>query len=326
MQRCNPPGSGSAGGDSIGAPADTPIGLIAGAGELPLLVARNVRRAGRPLAVVALRGWADPRLRELAGSHVRGAFCWRGIVQVGRWIRALRRAGCREVVMVGRVRKAEMFAGPRWVQWLRYLPDLTTIRLWYFHVRDKRNDTLLAAVADELGRRGVTMIDSTRYIPEALAPAGLLVPGDGDDGPPRVRPISDAPRAVIDDAAFAWPLLKQIAALDIGQAVAVKEREIIAVEAIEGTDRLIERAGALCPQRGWTLVKVAKPDQDMRFDVPTIGPTTIENLARAGAVAVVVEAGRTIILERSRMLELAQRLKIAVIGVREFTPESGVLQ
>ena len=317
MKRCDPVG------ESAGASADAPIGLIAGAGELPLLVARNLCRAGRPLAVVGLRGWADPRLRALAASHARGRFCWRGIVQVGRWARALRRAGCREVVMVGRVRKAEMFAGPRWLQWLRYLPDCTTIRLWYFHVRDKRNDTLLAAVADELGRRGVTMIDSTRYIPEALAPEGLLVPGGADDEPPSVRPLSDAPRAVIADAAFAWPLLKQIAAMDIGQSIAVKEREIIAVEAIEGTDRLIERAGALCPQRGWTLVKVAKPDQDMRFDVPTIGPATIENLARAGAVAVVVESARTIILERSRTLDLARRLNVAVIGVHDLGASTG---
>src|SRR5262249_27501520 len=152
-------------------------------------------------------------------------FCWRGIVQLGRWIRALRKAGCREVVMVGRVQKSTMFAGPRWLQWLRYLPDLTSIRVWYFHARDKRNDTLLRAVADEMARRGMTMIDSTKYIPEAMAEEGPLTP--------------QVPAGVMADAEFAWPLVKQIGAMDIGQAVAVKEREIIAVEAIEGTDRLI---------------------------------------------------------------------------------------
>lgn len=287
-------------GNESGSPrAAAPIGLIAGAGELPLLVARNVVGAGLPLAVVALRGWADPGLREFAAAHVRGSFCWRGIVQVGRWARALRRAGCREVVMVGRVRKTEMFAGPRWVQWLKYLPDLTTIRIWYFHVRDKRNDTLLTAVADELQRRGITMIDSTKYIPEAMVETGALTP---------------ASENVLRDAAFAWPLLKQVAALDIGQSIAVKEREIIAVEAIEGTDKLIERAGQLCPQGGWTLVKVAKPNQDMRFDVPTIGPMTIENLRRARAAGLVVEAGKTIILERERTLTLARSYRIGVVG------------
>jgi DUF1009 family protein len=151
------------------------------------------------------------------------------------------------------------------------------------------------------------MIDSTRYIPEAMAEEGLLTASGA-------RPISDAPRRVLDDAAFAWPLLKQIAAMDIGQSIAVKEREVIAVEAIEGTDRLIERAGQLCPQGGWTLVKVAKPDQDMRFDVPTIGPGTIENLHAAKAAGLVVEAGKTIILEREKTLALAQRYGVAVVG------------
>ena len=273
-----------------------PLGLIAGEGELPKLVARGARAAGRRVTVVALRGCADPALRELADT-----FCWRGIVQLGRWIRVFRSAGCREVVMAGRVRKARMFAGPRWLQWLQYLPDLTSIRVWYFHARDKRNDALLGAVADELARRGLTLVDSTKFCPQALAPAGVLTP-------------FEPPRAVLDDAEFAWPLAKQIAALDIGQAVAVKEREIIAVEAIEGTDQLIARAGQLCPAGGWTLVKVAKPNQDMRFDVPTIGAGTIENLKKSGAAAVVVEAGKTLLLERERLLELAKRYRIAVIG------------
>lgn len=279
-----------------------PLGLIAGEGELPLLVARNARAAGRSVVTVALRGSADAALRDWSDE-----FRWCGVARLGAWIRFLRRCGCREVVMVGRVRKAAMFAGPRWLQWLQYLPDWTSIRVWYFATRDKRNDTLLSAVADELARRDVTMIDSTRYIPEALAEEGLLLP----EGP---RPASEAPRRVLDAAAFAWPLLKQIAAMDIGQSIAVKEREIIAVEAIEGTDQLIDRAGALCPQGGWTLVKVAKPDQDMRFDVPTIGPQTIENLKRAGAVGLVVEAGKTILLQREETLRRARQWRIAVVG------------
>ncbi len=279
-----------------------PIGLLAGEGELPRLVARNVRAAGRQLVVVALRGCADPALREQAA-----AFYWRGIAQLGRWIRAFRRHGVTEVVMVGRVRKSTMFAGPRWLQWLRYVPDLTSIRVWYGRTRDKRNDTLLCAVADEMSRRGLTMIDSTRYIPEALAPEGVLTPQG-------VQPLASAPRRMLDAAEFAWPLLRQIAGMDIGQALAVKEREIIAVEAIEGTDRLIARAGELCPQGGWTLLKIAKPNQDMRFDVPTIGPTTIENLHQARAAGIVVEAGKTIILQREQTLARAAALRIVVIG------------
>ena len=273
-----------------------PLGLIAGEGELPRLVAAGARRAGRPIAIVALRGYARSSLRELADS-----FCWRGVARLGAWIRVLRRAGCREVIMVGRVRKSAMFAGPRWLQWLQYLPDLTSIRVWYLHARDKRNDSLLRAVADEMQRKGLTLIDSTRYCPEALAEQGVLAGGQPS-------------KRVLDDADFAWPLAKQIGALDIGQALAVKEREIIAVEAIEGTDALIERAGALCPAGGWTLVKVAKPDQDMRFDVPTIGPTTIENLHRHKAAGLVIEAGKTIVLEREKTLRLADRLRIVLIG------------
>ncbi len=274
----------------------SPLGLIAGEGEFPKLVARGARRAGRTVAVVALRGSADPDLQELADR-----FCWRGVVQLGRWIRAFRRAGCREVIMAGRVRKSDMFAGPRWLQYLRYLPDLTSMRVWYVHARDKRNDSLLGAVADELQRRGLTLIDSTRYCPEALAPAGALTP-------------FDPPALVQADIDFGWPLIKEIARLDIGQSIAVKEREVIAVEAIEGTDRLIERAGQLCPQGGWTLIKVAKPQQDMRFDVPTIGPNTIEHLKQHRAGALVVEAGKTIVLEQDRLIELATKHRIAVIG------------
>ncbi len=273
-----------------------PLGLIAGAGELPKLVARGARQAGLRVCAVGLRGFADPDVATLVDEF---RVC--GVARLGAWIRTLRRAGCREVVMVGRVRKADMFAVPRWRQWLHYLPDLTSIRVWYFATRDKRNDTLLGAVADELGRRGLTLIDSTRYIPEALAQPGLLTGGE-----PSV--------AMQRDLEFAWPIARQIAALDIGQAVAVKEREIIAVEAIEGTDALIERSGKLCPAGGWTLVKLAKPNQDMRFDVPTIGLHTIENLHRAGARGLVVEAGKTILLDREKLIEVARRLGICVIA------------
>lgn len=275
---------------------EPPLGLIAGEGAFPKLVAQGARAAGRPVAVVALRGSADPSLRVLADR-----FCWRGVVQLGRWIRALRRAGCREVIMAGRVRKADMFAGPRWLQYLQYVPDLTSIRVWYRHVRDRRNDALLGAVADEMQRRGLTLIDSTRYCPEALAAAGLLTTTK-----PGAR--------VHDDISFGWPIAKEIARLDIGQSLAVKEKEVIAVEAIEGTDGLIERAGNLCPQGGWTLIKVAKPDQDMRFDVPTIGPNTIENLHKARGAALVVEAGKTLVMEREKLIMLAERYRIAVLG------------
>lgn len=277
-----------------------PIGLVAGAGDLPLEVARGIRAAGRGLTVVGLNPWASNELQQLADR-----FCWRGILRVGGWIRALRRAGCEEVIMVGRVRKADMFAMPRWKQWLYYLPDWTSISIWY-GVKDRRNDALLAGIADAMAAKGLTMIDSTRYIPEAMADEGVLTPGS-------------PPARVLADADFAWPILKQIAGLDIGQSIAAKEREIIAVEAIEGTDKLIERTGELCPQGGWTLIKVAKPDQDMRFDVPTIGLETIENLARHKAAGLVIEAGKTILLQREQTIRRAAELGISIIGRRDPT-------
>jgi DUF1009 family protein len=278
--------------------SDAPLGLIAGQGELPRAVALGARAAGRRLAIVALRGFGDPGLRSL-GERFREC----GVARLGAWIRFFRRAGCREVVMVGRVRKADMYAMPRWRQWLIYLPDLTSIRVWYHRARDKRNDALLGAVADEMQRRGLTMIDSTRYIPEVLAAEGVLT-------------ACEPSRQVLNDAEFAWPIAREIGRLDIGQSVAVKEREIIAVEAIEGTDALIARAGELCPAGGWTLVKLAKPAQDPRFDVPTVGPETIENLRRARAAGLVVEAGRTILLERERTIALANQYRIAILGRR----------
>lgn len=282
-----------------------PLGLIAGAGELPVVTARNARQAGRRLAVVGLRGWADPALAGLADR-----FRWAGVARVGAWIRFLRAAGCREAVMVGRVRKADMFLTQRWRQWLQYVPDWTSVKIWCWQTRDKRNDTLLAAVADALRRGGVELMDSTLYCAECMAEPGWLTPGG-------VRPYEAAPRRVRDDAAFGWPILREVARLDIGQAIAVKEREVIAVEAIEGTDRLIERAGKLCPAGGWVLLKSAKPAQDMRFDVPTVGPQTIENLHRARAAALVVEAGKTIILERETTLKRAAELGITVLGLEE---------
>ncbi len=271
----------------------TSLGIIAGAGRFPFMVADGARRAGCRVVVVGLRGLADPSLAAHAD-----AFRWGGMVRVGGWIRAFRRAGVARAIMAGSVRKSEMYGRLRM---LRYLPDWTTIRLWFFTAADKRNDTLLRSVADELARRGITLQDSTQYCTEALAPAGVLT---------RVQPTA----AQLRDVEFGWPIAREIGRLDVGQAIAVKETEVIAVEAIEGTDRMIERAGALCRQGGWMLIKVAKPNQDRRFDVPTVGPATIENLHRHGATALVIEAGQTLLIERDRLVDLADRHAICILA------------
>ena len=269
------------------------IGIIAGAGRFPFLVAAGARQAGCRVDVIALRGLADPRLAELADR-----FRWSGMVRLGQWIRTLRRWGDRRAILAGSVRKSDMYGRLRL---LRYLPDWTSIKLWFFTVPDKRNDTVLRAVADELADHGITLESSVQYCADDLAPEGVLT-------------SRQPSTAQLKDLAFGWKLAKEMGRLDIGQSIAVKETEVIAVEAIEGTDRMIERAGGLCKHGGWMLIKVAKPDQDMRFDVPTVGPGTIENLGRHGAKMLVVEAGKTLIVDRPALLEAADRAGIVVVG------------
>lgn len=277
-----------------------PLGIIAGAGRFPFLVAEGARRAGRPVVIVGLRGLASPELREHA-DH----FCWSGVVRLGRWIRVFRRRGVAEAVMAGSVRKSEMYGRLRLI---RYLPDWTSIRLWFFEVPDRRNDTLLRATADHMRRKGITLINSVQYCPDHLPGAGVLS---------RRQPSA----GLWKDITFGWPIAKESGRLDIGQSIAVKEQEVIAVEAIEGTDRMIERAGQLCRQGGWTLIKVAKPNQDLRFDVPTVGPETIENLHRNRAAALVFEAGQTLAVDRERLVARANELGMVVVAFDGQVPE-----
>ncbi|MEE9293603.1 MAG: UDP-2,3-diacylglucosamine diphosphatase LpxI [Phycisphaerae bacterium] len=269
------------------------VGLIAGAGRFPFMVADGARRAGCRVVIVALRGLADPELASHADS-----FHWAGLARMGRWIRIFSRAGVKRAVMAGYVHKQVMYGRFRL---LKLLPDWTGFKLWFFHLRDKRNDTVLSAVADVLQSRGVTLENATRYCPESLASQGLL------SGPP-LTPDQQK------DVDFGWCMAKEIGRLDIGQAVAVKETEVIAVEAIEGTDRMIERAGSLCKHGGWCLVKVAKPDQDMRFDVPTVGPETMDRLHGHGAKVLVIEADKTVIVEKEKTLAAAAKHGITIIA------------
>lgn len=275
--------------------AHAPVGLIAGAGRFPFMVAEGARAAGCRVVVIGLRGLTDPQLASVADR-----FYWSGVVRLGGWLRIFRREGVARAIMAGSVRKSEMYARFRI---LRYLPDWTSIKVWFFRAADKRNDSLLRATADEMAARGVTLESCVQYCAESMAGEGVLTQ----------RQPSDATR---DDIDFGWGIAKELGRLDIGQAVAVKEREVIAVEAIEGTDEMIRRAGQLCRRGGWTLIKVAKPDQDMRFDVPTIGPETVRNLIDNHATAVVVEAGKTLIVDRTETLALADRLGLAVVGRR----------
>lgn len=272
-----------------------PIGLIAAAGDLPVATAKGIHAAGLKVACVGLRELVEPVLAEDSDM-----FCTAGIAQVGRWIRKLRSFGVTEAILVGKVHKVRMHK-PFAV--IRHLPDLRTIKIYFFKTRhDKRPDAMLRALADELSDAGITLIDSTKYIPELMADEGVMT---------RTKPSSQQ----MADIEFALPIVSRMGDLDIGQAVAIKERDVIAVEAIEGTDAMIQRAGELCQSGKWVCVKIAKPNQDMRFDVPTVGPGTIDSLRAAGAGCLAVEAGRTILLEKESFIEQADRAGIAVVGV-----------
>jgi DUF1009 family protein len=275
------------------------VGIIAGQGTLPFLVARGMRAQGKRIYCVGLRGQWMPGLPELCDE-----FHEAGILQMGKWIRLFRRAGVREVTMVGRVSKQQMHE--RWAKLkaLRDIPDFRTIDLWLRKLRhDRRSATLLRAVADDLATQGVLLIDSTRYISDHMASEGPMG---------RIQPDARAQ----GDIAFGWPLLEKVGGLDIGQAISVRDRDVIAVEAVEGTDAMIARSGELCRARGWTLLKTARPGHDMRADVPTIGVQTIESLAKAGAGCVAVGAGRVILVDRPAVLAAADRAGIAVVGVK----------
>ncbi len=272
------------------------VGLIAGFGRTPFMVAEGMRKAGRKVVVVGLSDCASPRLKDLADK-----FIWASPVRPSKWISFFRANGVNETVMIGGVPKKDIYSPLRL---LKYIPDFRGAWLWYHRVRkDKRDNAILLAVADELRNEGIELISCVKYCQDQLADEGLMTK-------------TPVPRGCEGDVDFGWEIARASADLDIGQAIAVKERDIIAVEAIEGTDAMIRRAGRVCRVGSWTLVKVARPKQDMRFDVPTIGPNTIKNLKDAKCICLVVEAGRTLIVDKPATLALADKLGIAVVGKR----------
>jgi DUF1009 family protein len=262
-------------------------------------VARGIRASGKEAFCVGLRDqWEEGLPGECA------EFREAGVLQIGKWIRLFRRAGITEVTMVGRVSKKRMHDPWLILKALRDMPDLRTIDLWLRKLRhDRRSATLLTAVAEDLASQGVHLIDSTRYIPEHLASEGPMG---------RVQPDARAQ----GDIAFGWPLLEKVGGLDIGQAISVRDRDVIAVEAVEGTDAMIARSGELCRAKGWTLLKSARPGHDMRADVPTIGVQTIDSLAKAGAGCVAVGVGRVILVDKPAVIAAADRAGIAIVGVK----------
>ncbi len=283
------------------------IGILAGWGRYPVVVAEAIRRRGGRPAILAIRGHADAELAPLA--DVAGDI---GVAEIGGAIDFFRRHGVHRATMAGKIHKAKLFGRHGWRE---HLPDWTGIRTFWPHLisrrRDNRDDSLLGAIAAAFDTRGVTICPATDFSPELLAEEVLLAG----------RPLSSKQLA---DVAFGWRLAKELGRLDIGQTVVVKNRAPLALEAIEGTDECIRRAGRLCPTGGMTVVKVAKPQQDFRFDMPTIGIGTLESLQAAGARVLVIEAGRTILVDRDRLTSFAAAGGITIASVCDAGGEAAL--
>jgi DUF1009 family protein len=264
------------------------LGLIAGRGWLPLAVARAARRQGRKVTAIAFPRHTDPALGDEA------EVLWLAPGEVGTALAAFRSAGVRDVVMAGKVPKQDLYAAPEVLR-----ADADARRL-LDALPDHRDDSILAAVAALLEARGLRLLGQAELVPELLA-------GEGPLG--RLEPDAAQWR----DVAFGLPLARAVAGLDIGQTVVVKDGAVLAVEAIEGTDAAIRRAGAL--RKGACVVKVAKPRQDPRFDVPAIGRDTLTAMREAEATVLACQAGATLVLEREALVSEADRAGIALVGV-----------
>ncbi|MFC1596651.1 LpxI family protein [Planctomycetota bacterium] len=282
------------------------VGLIAGWGRLPLVVAQALRRQGSQTYCLGTLGHADPRLAEVCDD-----FRWTGLGKFGRAVRYFKRRGVTDAVLAGKIHKRLLFQ-PWFI--VRQLPDLRTIRAFIPHFltgrKDCKDDSLLNVVVDVFEADGIRIGPATDYAPELLVNQGQLT---------RRGPSS----AQAKDIEFGWQLAKEMGRLDVGQSVAVKNRAVLAVEAVEGTDECIRRAGGLCRSGGFTVVKVAKPQQDMRFDVPTIGLDTLRTMAAAGGRVLAIEAGKTIVLDREEVVDFANRNKLIIVALEDPTSRPG---
>jgi DUF1009 family protein len=272
------------------------LGLIAGNGRFPILLAQGARAAGVEVIAIGFRGETNPELAQ----YVKRLH-WVGIARIGRWINALKKEGITEAVMAGGITKANMYTPWRLV---RYLPDLRTVRFWYHRLRDKKDYTILEGLADELARDGIELQNSLTYMTDHLAREGCCTK----------RKPTDAEWA---DVEFGWRLAKEIARLQVGQTVVVKEQAVIAVEAIEGSDEAIRRGGRL-GRGGIVVVKVSKPNQDLRFDVPSIGVNTIKTLQDARASVLAVEADMVLMLDKPDVIAAADRAGISIVAIKNI--------
>jgi DUF1009 family protein len=272
-----------------------PLGLVAGSGRFPLLVAEEARRRGVPVVALGIPGVTDPALEAVAGG-----LAWFKLGQIDAPIKALRDKGVRKVVMAGKVQHVSLFGG--------VLPDWRATKI-LLGLKDKRTDTILRAIVDEFAKDGLEFISSALYLEHLLAPSGSLTK----------RGLSMGEQK---DAALGWKAAKAVAGFDIGQTVVVQGGTVVAVEGMEGTDACVERAAALARSSGrepsLVVVKVAKPKQDFRFDLPVVGLDSLVNFKAAGVKALALETGSTLVFDRDRFAIDADAAGIAVAG---YAPE-----
>jgi DUF1009 family protein len=277
---------------------DRKIGLVAGWGRYPMVVAQALRQQGRQVYCLGVRDHADPSLHQWCDD-----FQPVGVARLGAAIRYLRRHGVTRATMAGKIHKVLLFQK---FYWIKHFPDWQFVRTFYPHfitqTRDRKDDTMLGTIVDAFAQRGIHFAPATDFVPELLVKYGQL----------SGHRLSHTQRK---DIQFGWRLAMEMGRLDVGQSVAVKGRAVLAVEAVEGTDECIRRAGRLCPAGGFTVVKVAKPQQDMRFDVPTVGLGTLQAMAEAGAQVLAVEAGRTILIDEPEFVNFAQQHRISVVAL-----------
>lgn len=266
------------------------IGIIAGGGQFPKLFADAARKAGREVVIVAHQGESWPELEGVADR-----FCWVKLGQLGRIISFFREHGVTETVFLGAITKTRIFKDV----W----PDLKGLTLWN-RIDIRQDDAILRAVAEALEKEGIHVLESTLYLKDLLFPKGVLT---------RKKPSAEQ----LEDIRFGWQIARAIGALDIGQCVVVRDRTVLAVEAIEGTDAAIARGGGLGKEKG-VVVKVKKPKQDFRFDLPAIGGKTIETMSAVKAAVLAVETGQSLLFDREAVIEAANRVGIVVVGVEEL--------
>ncbi|HWP59734.1 MAG TPA: UDP-2,3-diacylglucosamine diphosphatase LpxI [Candidatus Acidoferrales bacterium] len=262
------------------------VGLIAGSGSFPLVFADEARRLGFAVVAVAHIGETVPELE----SHVEKIF-WVRVGQLGRVISVFKQESITRAVMAGAIKKSRFFTNVR--------PDLRALRILR-HLRERKDDFVLRAVADELEKEGITIEGATKYVPSLLAPPGVL-----SRRAPR--------RQEWGDLEFGFRVGREIARSGVGQCIVVKRRAVLAVEAIEGTDQTILRGGRFA--KGAIVIKVCKPQQDLRFDLPTVGPGTIAVMREAKAACLGIEVGKTVMLEKDAMIAEADAAGIAVVGL-----------